>query len=222
MRTYIHTIVLLALTSLLVGCGSKKGNAEVEPSAPPVPQKDIAQSEESKQEPPKLGLLDYSSVTIPANLDPAKVIMRFMEAMRSGNDLEAAALLTDQARKAATESDMSVKPSASPTSNFQVGKTTYGGAGEIAHVQSSWTESKSYTESVTFNVVWKLRRQQSGWRVAGFAPEVEEGVFTYLDFENPDEMMREYKRAEDRLVEQGAKKQPARNATLPSMGRSLR
>lgn len=140
-----------------------------------------------------------------------------MEALRGGDDVLSEALLTDVARKATIESDMKIQPTGSPQAAYRIGRAQMIGV-DGARVESHWTEPKGLNESITYKVVWRLRRQENGWRIVGFSPEVEPGVYTFLNFERPDDMMSEYRRTEAEIERREQQQEHVRQARLPDMG----
>jgi hypothetical protein len=120
-----------------------------------------------------------------AKLDgPAATVFEFLEAVRTGHDGRATAMLT----KIAREKNKSVRPQASDTATFQVGKVEYK-ADDLAAVSCAWTDLNENNEKQTEEAVWMVRREPEGWRVAGVAAAVFPGELpVLLNFEDPDDM----------------------------------
>jgi hypothetical protein len=64
-----------------------------------------------------------------------------------------------------------------------------------AHVSSVWTEKflddNNQPAEVNYEIVWLLRQEAAGWRLAGMATELVPGHgMQVLNFEDPDEMIR--------------------------------
>jgi hypothetical protein len=58
------------------------------------------------------------------------------------------------------------------------------------HVSSVWTEKFDDGEE-KYEIVWALRRQQEGWRLAGMAMQLIPGQpMQFLNFENPEDMLK--------------------------------
>ena len=78
---------------------------------------------------------------------------------------------------------------------------------DAAYVGSQWTETDPDGTSHTFDITWVLRRQPNGWRVAGMTTTVGESQRQLLlNFENPEEMIRNWREADAELA---AEEQPA-------------
>jgi hypothetical protein len=124
------------------------------------------------------------------NSPPEAVVGRFLEAVRTGNDETAAGLLTSLARKKTTEMNLEVAPPGSDTAKFTVGEVEYI-AKDTAHVGSQWTDVDESGQPRTDPIVWVLRRDAEGWRIAGMATKVfENEPPLLLNFEEPEDMMR--------------------------------
>lgn len=62
-------------------------------------------------------------------------------------------------------------------------------------MSSVWTET--YPDgAITYEIVWVLRRQAEGWRIAGMALELLPGQPPqFLNFEDPQDMMQKHEAA---------------------------
>src|SRR5262249_15553190 len=77
-----------------------------------------------------------------------------------------------------------------------------------AHVSSQWTEKFEDGEE-KYEIIWVLRRQVEGWRVVGFALQLQpEKPPEFLNFEDPADMLRKKEQAMAAMMEAAAK--PAR------------
>jgi hypothetical protein len=86
--------------------------------------------------------------------------------------------------------NQSVKPSASDTASFSIGKIDYVND-DGARVACTWTDLDGDGEPQTDKVIWVLRREQEGWRVVGVALQIFPGEEPLsLNFEDPDDMSR--------------------------------
>lgn len=126
-----------------------------------------------------------------ANLDPAaKAVFEFLDAVRTGSDAKATAMLSTVAREKAAELNRSVRPPASDTAKFQVGTVQYIG-NDGARVNTLWTDLDENGESQTDEAIWVVRKETEGWRVAGVAATVFDGdPPLLLNFEDPEEMVK--------------------------------
>ena len=69
-----------------------------------------------------------------------------------------------------------------------------------AHVATDWTDLDTDGRKHTDRIVWILRHEPSGWRIAGMATKVfadQEPIV--LNFEEPEEMLRQQQLAEDEI-----------------------
>lgn len=130
---------------------------------------------------------------------PTTVVQTFLEAVRTGDHETAGAMLTDLARQKTQEADLQVAPPGSDTARFVVGQTEMVDP-EIAHVASSWTDLEESGQPHTSDVIWALRLEPQGWRIAGMVTKVfEDQPPLLLDFENPEDMIRKQELAEQEL-----------------------
>jgi hypothetical protein len=152
---------------------------------------------------------------VPTEATPDQVVTVFLDAMRSGDAPTVETLLTVKAREETRRHQMPVEPMAAPNAQFQVAAAQYLPMNpDGAHVQAQWIESDGMMNH-THTVIWVLRRQTEGWRVAGFAIELVAGQGPqFLNFEDPADMMKKYKEA---LAANEAAQQPpvAQQAAQP-------
>jgi hypothetical protein len=125
----------------------------------------------------------------PSSLEPpAAACHEFLEAVCSGNDEKAAQMLSTIAREKTAAMNLNVKPSASDTAQFSIGKVDYindDGARVLTTMSDIGEDGKRYLE----NAVWVLRKEEQGWRIVGVAETVFPGEPPLvLNFEDPEEM----------------------------------
>ena len=170
---YIHGMAVWGVvTMLLVGCGKKAANG---PSAGKSPTHNSTPGK--KADPNALS-------------GPAAAVHGFLEAVRTGNDDQAARMLSKLAREKMTSLNRNVTPPASDTARFSIGKVEYVGE-DGARVESSWTDVDENGKQRTDRPLWVVRREKDGWKVAGVAVVVFPGEPPLLlNFENPEEMFR--------------------------------
>lgn len=131
--------------------------------------------------------------------DPASAVHQWLDAVRTGDDVKATAMLTIQAQQKAAEQNRSVRPPASDTARFQVGAVEYVGE-DGARVASSWTDLDESGAPQTDEALWVLRKEAAGWRIAGVAATIFEGEPPLLlNFEDPDEMARKQQWAREEI-----------------------
>jgi hypothetical protein len=153
---------------------------------------------------------------------PAEAVTQFLEAVRTGNDEMATKMFTPLARKRAAEMDIQVAPRGSDTAKFEVGKVEQVGE-DGARVTSKWTDLDKNGRPRTDEILWMVRREAEGWRIAGMAATVFEGEAPLLlDFEQPEETMRrldllreEVKRRVAKNTKQAQQGQPPQGAQQP-------
>ncbi|MEE3368725.1 MAG: hypothetical protein VX346_05210 [Planctomycetota bacterium] len=160
-----RVIACVAVTMLLlqIGCGAPTAD-----SSGKIPAEQVDQVES-----PQAVAVD----------SPGQAVSLFLEALRDSDEARTVNLMTSQARKAVDSSErVSFGLQDTQGIEFQVGETRYlPGKNKRAHVDVSWDGT---------DVVFALREQESGWRIAGFAaPLVPNGRLEYLNFEDPTEML---------------------------------
>jgi hypothetical protein len=148
---------------------------------------------------------------------PDATVREFLEAVRKGDDALAELLLTDVAREETRKHDLSVAPPGSDTAKFEVGKVEYVAANEVAHVESVWTDIGEDGQPQSDPIIWMLRRDPAGWRIAGMATKIfKDELPLLLDFENPEDMIRKQQMAEAELQRRAAGGAPNAAATGPA------
>ncbi len=123
---------------------------------------------------------------------PTEIVARFYDALRDGDASKIAALLTDKAREETSRSGLAIRSPGSASLAYQIGEFEYvTPEKDGAHVKSVWTEVDADGQRVSTDVIWVMRKQQNGWRVAGMATPVEEGQLPLLfNFEDPENMLK--------------------------------
>ncbi len=128
--------------------------------------------------------------------NPQKAVNSFLQAMSSGDEKVAEAMLTTKAREETKRHDLAVQPPGTPNAKYQVGRVEYPETG-AAYVHCLWTETYEDQSEETYEVVWVLLKETAGWRIAGIAMQLVEGAEpAFLNFENPVEMMETVRMAE--------------------------
>jgi hypothetical protein len=137
---------------------------------------------------------------------PAETVAQFYEALRTGQDSAIAVLLTDKARSETANSGLDIQSQGSSQLEFELGEVDYIDDGrEGAHVRSLWIDYTPDGDKIGTEVIWVLRKQPEGWRIAGMATQVIEGQLPLLfNFEDPEDMLRkkEYVEQQYRLAEE--------------------
>lgn len=138
-------------------------------------------------------------VDLSATATPEQVVEHFLSALQQGSDEQVTGLLTAKARTETAKHDLVVRSPGSPTAKFSVGALELVSGG--AYVNSQWSETSRDGIASSFEIIWVLRKQANGWRIAGMATRVAENEQpTYLNFENPQEMIRKWNAADKRLT----------------------
>ncbi len=173
MWRFPQTSWLLLLVVSLVGCGE---------SQPP-------QTSETN---PSDSNSAAAMTSVTAN-GPAVAVKQFLEAVRTGNDDTAAGLLTTKAREETARMDLVVAPPGSDTASYEVGEVEFLNA-DAARVHSTWSDLDADAQRRSDPIVWVLRNEPEGWRIAGVAATVFAGEPPLLlNFENPQEMIQKQK-----------------------------
>jgi hypothetical protein len=172
-RFLVYGGALLAM----LGCGS----AEPEPSADKT---------------------EKTSKPTVAAATPDEAIHKFMGAFKEGDDATAAALLTEKARQEADRTQKAISPPGSKTMRFTVGNIEYvSDAKDAAHVGCQIVDVNPDGDESKYDVVWFLRQEEPGWRVAGVAMKVFEDELPVLyNFEDQDDMDRKMQLVEQEMV----------------------
>jgi len=93
---------------------------------------------------------------------------------------------------------MVVEPPGAPNATYTVGRTQHPDNNpDAAYVSCVWSEKREDGEQESYEVVWVMRHESAGWRVAGMATQLadaEEPVF--LDFEDLEAMESTVQKAE--------------------------
>ena len=136
------------------------------------------------------------AVHVAADAPPDHVVNVFLDALKNGDTATKASLLTSKALEETTKHEFEVNPQSAPNAQYEVHQPEFvPNNPNGAHVTSVWTET--YEDGrVTYDVVWVLRRQTEGWRIAGMAIELVEGQPpAFLNFEDPEDMAAKYNEA---------------------------
>ncbi|MHB8968946.1 MAG: hypothetical protein ACYC3X_01975 [Pirellulaceae bacterium] len=187
MKNTVWTFTAVLLVGSAVGCGSKEqsSNTTVQPVQAAGTSQPSAEPTEGTQ------------VQVAADT-PEQAVGSFLNALQTGDDKAAAALLTVKAREETAAHDMVVEPPGAPNATYSVGRVQHPDENpDAAYVSCLWSEKFENGEAESYEVVWVLRRETVGWRVAGMATQLsdsEEPVF--LDFEDLAAMENAVKQAE--------------------------
>ncbi len=200
MKSSIHVLAVFLASYGLVGCNRQAADPSVESARGNRPA-DVA----GQTAPGPVARQELADQPSPAGLTrdtpPDQIVAAFLGALRNGDSGVAEALLTRRAHDETRKRDLTLQELGSPRAKFEVGVPKYLGTTKNgAHVNTAWTEEKDGAV-ISYDVIWALRRQDSGWRVAGMGAQLEPGQpLVYLNFEDPDDMLAKWHAANDAVV----------------------
>ncbi len=134
----------------------------------------------------------------PAPLEPpAAAVAEFLDAARSGDSKRTAMMFTEAARQLVDELQIVISPPTSDTAEFVIGKVKYFGE-DAARVACTLSDLDENSQRCSEEVIWMVRQEPEGWRIAGAATTSAEGQPSQaIDFEDRQQM------AEMRQAQQG-------------------
>jgi hypothetical protein len=137
----------------------------------------------------------------PKNLDsPEGAVYQFLAALRAGDDAKTEAMFTKLAREQIRLSPYGVMPAASDTATFQLGKVEYLDS-DGARVEATWSDEDRDGRRLSDDMLWMVRKEAEGWRIAGAAVTAFPGEPpVLLDFENLKETMEKLKRIQHEMA----------------------
>jgi len=171
-RSTLRKLSLLTTALLVSGCGSSTmttTDATATGQAPKVAA--VANSE------------DVAEAT--------NVVAQFLDAVRRGGETGGAnQLLTQQAQVVLQRLGRTVQPIGSPDAIFKVTRAeSVPDTPGAALVHSLWTEPTADGTAESYEVVWALLKETSGWRISGLAMDLQPGKEPMIvDFENAGQM----------------------------------
>src|SRR4051812_10590787 len=111
------------------------------------------------------------AIAVPASASADQVVTAFLSALRSGDSPTTESLLTGKARQELAKHSLSVDVQPAQNATYQVHPAEVLADQSGAHVKSVWTE-KFDDGDETYEIIWLLRRQNDGWRIAGMAMQL--------------------------------------------------
>jgi len=141
------------------------------------------------------------SSAAPRNMDsPEGAVYQFLTAIRAGDDRNTEAMFTKLARAKIAELQYNVTPPGSDTARFAVGKVEYV-ADDGARVEATWSDLDVDGKRQAENMLWMVRREPEGWRIAGMAANVFPGEPpVLLDFENLQEALQKLQMLKEEIA----------------------
>ena len=200
MKRLIRVLVVLLASYGLSGCRQQASDYSAETANGNNPSDAIVGTDLGTFA--KQDLRDWQlPVGLTQETPPDQIVAAFLGALRSGDSGVAEALLTRRAYEETRKRDLAVRSLGSPEATFKIGIPAYLGAHKNgAHVNTTWTEVQAGAVS-SYDIVWALRRQDSGWRVAGMGAKLGSGAqVVYLNFEDPDDMLAKWRQADDAVI----------------------
>lgn len=147
---------------------------------------------------------DTQTVAIPQVKSPQEAVHYFLDSVRRGDDKTAAMMLTALAREKTQEMNLQVAPPGSNTASFEVGEVKLigqEGAENGAYVASKWTDVAEGGQPHTDEIMWMVSLEPEGWRIVGMGVKVFEDLEpVYLDFQDPNDMLRKQAAVEQEMV----------------------
>jgi len=191
---------VLIVAAGLVGCSGGQPAGQTTAQADPAATAP-AELPAAEQVPVEPGVNAIEAAKLPSiqvenTAPPEQVVQTFLDAMKSGDIATKANLLTQKAREETARENFEVNPQGAETAQFEVRPAEYLPENPNgAHVTSVWTETFPDGQ-MKYDVVWVLRRQAEGWRIAGMAIELIPGQPpAFLNFEDAADMAKKYEEA---------------------------
>jgi len=186
----MRCVTILAVLAVMVGFVGCSGKKAVD-AAGATASANMAANPQSTAQP----YVAPQPIAVPSSASPDQVVTVFLNALRTGDSPTTESLLTARARQELAKHSLSVDVQSAPNAMYQVKPAEILTDQSGAHVKSIWTE-KFDDGDETYEIVWALRRQQDGWRLAGMAMELIPGQpMQYLNFEDPADMLRKKEEA---------------------------
>ena len=172
MKRDLTCVFLLTWCLLATGCGKS--------DKPATPAETGGSSSGNASDPAAAGATPNA-----ASATPAEAVNSFFKALRDGDEQTVTLLLTERAREESKKNGVAINPPGDAQAVFAVGEVAVLPEGG-AHVRGAWTETTSQGTQ-TIDIVWILRQEAAGWRIAGLAARTnDENVV--LNFEDPTEL----------------------------------
>jgi len=148
-----------------------------------------------------------------AATEPAKAcVVKFLDAMKRGDEAAARAMLTSVARAKTEEVGISVAPPVPDSATYAVRDCEIvSETNDLAHVSTTWTDVDETGSPTTESIIWAVRLDPEGWRVVGMAMKIFEDMPPLLlNFEDPEDML-----AKQEMVAEELTKRAQANAQGP-------
>lgn len=211
--------MLVFCLSSFIGCNSEpdvaqkvtepSNEAQVTPAVKKVPTTSVAPDKTEVATSPATAANELP----PADADPAAICQRFMDFLKSGNRIAAENLLTRSALTNTSKAGLQLEPMGGPTATYEVKETRYATIEKkLAQVDCEIVENVG-GEEIRSPLTWLVRKQTSGWRVAGLLLSAEPGSpVDLLSFENIQDVEKIKSLAANEVLSE----QETRQAAAPS------
>jgi len=119
--------------------------------------------------------------------DPEAVVREYLNAHRTGDPTTVNRLLTALAQRKIQELDIALSPPVTEAAEFEIlGHKYLDAERNLSHVGSLWKDRDSSGEMEEFSIVWVVRLESEGWRIAGMIPQATAGAAPpAINFEDP-------------------------------------
>lgn len=121
---------------------------------------------------------------------PERAAYAFLEAVRTGDVETSRSLLTPLALKKLEEYQLPFLPQGSDTASFEVYQAV-NFQGDRAEVETVWSDLDEQGQPRPEPTRWIMRSVDGKWRVAGMISMVRQNQPIVLDFEHPEELLRQ-------------------------------
>ncbi len=121
----------------------------------------------------------------------ATIVAQFLDAVRRGGETGGAnQMLTSDAQAVLQQLGRSVEPIGSTEAVFKVTRAeAVPDTPNAALVHSFWTEPKADGQAETYQVVWAVEQEPTGWKISGLAMDMGQNQEPMIvDFENSQQM----------------------------------
>ncbi|MFO7905578.1 MAG: hypothetical protein ACQESR_02410 [Planctomycetota bacterium] len=189
MTRTIWPAVAILVTGFVCGCGGKE-----DASPKTTGQADASSRGASSASPREPNAADQQHAAFESST-PKEAVSEFLRALQSGDKDTTEALLTTKARQETEAHGLVVGPPGAPGATYTIGQVEpVEGDENSAYVSCVWSEKEAEAE---FEVVWILRKEEAGWRVAGMATRMgDSDQPVVLNFENLSELEQTMREAE--------------------------
>ena len=198
-------LACVALATLLNGCQQESA----EPESPAIT------GQNGSLIAPVVDLNSTPKAQPDADTTPQQIVTQFLQALSQGDADTVTQLLTEKARVETKKHQLAVQPPGTAAAQYQVGKVELVEGG--AYVNSIWSEPATDGNRQRYEIVWVLRSQADGWRVAGMAARIDPNrELTYLNFEDPQEMLSKWESVDTELANRPADSNAPRVSERPT------